>query len=311
MKKFPKTPNTDLVVAVCAVACMAVESCGHDDYEDEDGTTEEVVVDTSACRGGDPMTSTTTLMFNGVEFTMVHVPAGTFYMGLQNTDTAAQNYDIVASAYEADVHRVTMSSYAIGETEVTQGLWQAVVGQTPNAGAKQWSNKRGRGANYPAYFVSYYDVINKFLPKLNSAHLLPDGYEFTLPTEAQWEFAAQGGEQPGYMRFAGSNDIDSVAWWYMNGEQTTHEVKTKAPNALGIYDMTGNLWEWNSDYYDYYPSGEQTDPTGPEEGVDRVIRGGSYDTGDGRSVIHARVYSDYPASRNEYLGFRIAVNPTK
>ncbi|MCQ2236568.1 MAG: formylglycine-generating enzyme family protein [Bacteroidales bacterium] len=289
------------------VASSLLLSCEHDKIEDEEEA-KEVVVDAASCKSGNPLEKTCKMSFNGVDFTMIKVPAGSFLMGCQSTDPSKPNYDEVATEYEGPVHLVKMSTYAIGETEVTQGLWEAVVGQTPNQGAKQWSKKRGRGANYPAYHVSIYDICNKFLPKLNSANLLPDGYEFTLPTEAQWEYAAQGGEQSEYIRFSGSNNIDDVAWWYINGGQVTHEVKTKQPNALGIYDMTGNLWEWTSDYYDYYENGEQEDPTGPKEGVDRVIRGGSFDTGDGRSVIHARVYSDYPASRNEYLGFRLAVN---
>lgn len=297
-----------LNAAVVISLMMIVTACDHDNGDDEEMKVVEVVVDPSRCTGGNPFdASATRFVFNGVEFTMVRVDTGKFYMGCQSADPDARNYDVVATDYEGPVHLVNMSTYAIGQTEVTQGLWESVMGQTPIYGAKQWSKKRGRGAEYPAYYISYYDIINKFLPKLNSANLLPSGYEFVLPTEAQWEYAAQGGEQSEYVRYSGSNDIDEVAWWYVNGDQTTHEVKTKKPNALGIYDMTGNLWEWTSDYYDYYASGEQTDPTGPAEGVDHVIRGGSYDTGDGRSVIHARVYSDYPASRNEYLGFRIAV----
>ncbi len=303
--------NARVALTIFTITIYAMISCSHDDWGGEEDDSRIVTIDPTQCKGGNPIEATTKLTFNGVEFTMVCVPGGTFLMGCQSSDPEGVNYDVVATAYEGPVRKVTMSTYAIGETEVTQQLWEAVVGQTPNAGARQWSNKRGRGANYPAYNVSYYDVINKFLPVLNSANLLPAGYEFTLPTEAQWEFAAQGGEQDRYIRYSGADDIDAVAWWYMNGDQTTHEVKTKAPNALGIYDMTGNLWEWTSDFYDYYDENQTTDPTGPSVGVDRVIRGGSYDTGDGRSVIHARVYSDYPASRNEYLGFRVAVNKTK
>lgn len=287
---------------------LSISSCSHDDVVDEEETFREIIVIPSECKGGNPLESTATLSFNGVDFTMVRVPGGEFLMGCQSANPESSNYDVVATDYEGPVRKIVMSTYAIGETEVTQQLWEAVVGATPIAGARHWSNKRGRGANFPAYHVSYYDVVNKFLPVLNSANLLPSGYEFTLPTEAQWEFAAQGGAQPDYIRYAGSDDINEVAWWYMNADQTTHEVKTKAPNALGIYDMTGNLWEWTSDFYDYYDESQLVDPTGPTVGVDHVIRGGSYDTGDGRSVIHARVYSDYPASRNEYLGFRIAVN---
>ncbi|MCQ2204062.1 MAG: formylglycine-generating enzyme family protein [Bacteroidales bacterium] len=298
------------LIASSFIAPTLFIACDHDPYE-EDDSEKAIEIITASCKGGNPIDQTCTLAFNGVEFTMVKVPEGEFYMGCQSSDENAQNYDLVATDYEGPVHKVKMSTFAIGETEVTQGLWEAVVGQTPINGAKQWSNKRGRGPNHPAYNVSYYDVNNKFLPMLNKANLLPEGYEFTLPTEAQWEYSAQGGPQDEYIRFSGSNAIDDVAWWYINGNQTTHDVKTKKPNALGIYDMTGNLWEWTSDYYDYYEGEEQTDPTGPEVGVDHVIRGGSYDTGDGRSVIHARVYSDYPASRNEYLGFRIAVNKKK
>lgn len=297
-----------LIFALSLGLPLCLVACDHDDSGSDDVMPSEVVVDPSKCSGGDPFSvSLTRFVFNGVEFYTVRVDAGQFFMGCQSVDPYGLNYDPVAADYDGPVHKVDMSTFAIGQTEVTQALWEAVVGQTPIYGAKQWSNKRGRGADYPAYYVSYYDVNNKFLPVLNSAGLLPDGYVFSLPTEAQWEYAAQGGEQAEYSRFSGSNDINEVAWWYSNGQQTTHVVKTKKPNSLGIYDMTGNLWEWTSDYYDYYPADDQVNPSGPSEGVDHVIRGGSYDTGDGRSVIHSRVYSDYPASRNEYLGFRISV----
>ncbi len=298
------------VLAVIFGAVVSATSCSKE-AEDEIVPAAEVVVDPSRCSGGNPIERTTTMTFNGVEFTMVAVPAGSFLMGIQSDDPSAAAYDEVATEFEKPIHTVRLSAYAIGETEVTQELWKAVVGQSPIDGAKQWSNTRGRGDKFPAYNVSYYDIVNRFLPKLNSANLLPTGMEFVVPTEAEWEFAAQGGERTDYIRYAGSDVIDEVAWYYDNAGQTTHEVKTKKPNSLGIYDMTGNIWEWTADFYDYYDGAEQTDPMGAATGVDYVIRGGSFDTGAARSVIHARVYSDYPASRNEYLGFRIAVRTKK
>ena len=184
---------------------------------------------------------------NGVSFKMIAVKDGTFQMG---------------NGYYG-VHQVTLSDYYIGETEVTQELWNAVMGSNPS----YFTGNMQR----PVEQVSW-DDCQTFISKLNQL----TGETFRLPTEAQWEYAARGGNQAQGRLYSGSNTIDNVAWYGSNSSSTTHPVKTKAPNELGIYDMSGNVWEWCSDCYGSYSSAAQTDPTGPSKGSHRVIRGGSW-----------------------------------
>lgn len=200
-------------------------------------------------QGGENITFTV----NGVSFTMVPVEGGTFTMGA----TSEQGSD--ADGDEKPAHRVTLSSYYIGETEVTQELWQAVMGNNPS---------RFKGSNRPVECVSW-DACQVFIRKLNSL----TGKNFRLPTEAEWEFAARGGNKSQGYRFSGGNDLGTVGWY---SENSGHPVKTKKPNELGIYDMSGNVWEWCHDWDGAYNVGSQTDPTGPTSGSDRVCRGGSW-----------------------------------
>ena len=223
---------------------------------------------------------------NGVEFKMVFVEGGTFTMGA----TSEQGDD--AYEYEYPTHRVTLSDYYIGETEVTQTLWKAVMGSNPSY---------FKGDNLPVERVSYKDV-KEFITKLNQK----TGKTFRLPTEAEWEYAARGGKKSKGYKYAGSNNIDDVAWYYENSNNKTHPVKTKRPNELGIYDMSGNVWEWCSDNYGAYSSSSQTNPTGPSSGSDRVYRGGSWSGDAGRCRVSNR--DDYrPSSRYNNLGFRLAL----
>ena len=195
-----------------------------------------------------------TFYANGVSFDMVEVRGGTFRMGA----TSEQGGD--AESYEKPVHSVELSSYYIGKTEVTQELWQAVMGCNPS---------KFIGDNMPVVGVSWYDC-QEFIRKLNSLTC----QNFRLPTEAEWEFACRGGNNSRGYKYSGSNYIDNVAWYTDNSGDKTHLVATKSPNELGIYDMTGNVWEWCSDWYGDYSSGAQINPKGPYDGVDRVFRGG-------------------------------------
>ena len=193
---------------------------------------------------------------NGVSFEMVRVEGGTFRMGA----TAEQGRD--ADSNEKPTHQVTLSSYRIGKTEVTQALWQAVMGSNPS---------NFKGSNLPVEQVSWEDC-QTFIRKLNAL----TGKNFRLPTEAEWEFAARGGNNSQGFKYSGSKKIDNVAWYKDNSSSTTHPVATKAPNELGIYDMIGNVYEWCNDWYSSYTSAPQTNPTGPNSGSNRVSRGGSW-----------------------------------
>ena len=178
--------------------------------------------------GGTSNNPSNTFTANGVSFTMKFVEGGTFQMGA----TSEQGSD--ATSAESPVHSVTLSGYWMGETEVTQELWQAVMGSNPSYFS---------GTNLPVEYVSWNDIVNDFLPKLNNM----TGKNFRLPTEAEWEYAARGGKSGGY-KYAGSDDVGSVAWYYDNSSSKTHTVKTKSPNELGLYDMSGNVWEWCQDW---------------------------------------------------------------
>ena len=195
----------------------------------------------------------------GVTFNMVLVKSGTFYMGAQKDDPNAPNYDEEAWSREAPVHEVTLSSYYIAESEVTQDLWMAVMGSNPSHFV---------GGLRPVEQVTYYDCQN-FINKLNQM----TGLNFRFPTEAEWEFAARGGNESYGYKYSGSDIIDDVAWYSADGKKTG-DVMTKKANELGIYDMSGNVMEWCSDVFADYSSEPQTDPTGPSTGVDRVVRGG-------------------------------------
>ena len=229
-----------------------------------------------------------TFTVNGVSFTMVNVKGGTFTMGA--TDEQGEDPD----SDEFPPHQVTLSNYSIGETEVTQELWRAVMGSNPS---------NFNGDNLPVECVSW-DDCQTFITKLNQL----TGGNFRLPTEAEWEYAARGGEKTKNYKYAGSNTIGNVAWYKDNSNNETHPVGMKAPNELGLYDMCGNVWEWCQDWYGDYSDGAQTNPTGPSSGTLRVNRGGSFN----RLAVYTRLskrgnlYSDY---YRKDLGLRLVSGP--
>ncbi|MBQ2188527.1 MAG: formylglycine-generating enzyme family protein [Bacteroidales bacterium] len=228
---------------------------------------------------------------NGVTFEMVAVAGGTFTMG----GTSEQGSDVLSD--ELPTHSVTLSNFHIGKYEVTQALWQAVMGSNPSYFS---------GSDQPVEQVSWNDC-QEFITQLNqlcSSQL--NGKQFTLPTEAQWEYAARGGNQSMHYKYSGSNTIGNVAWCYDNSGSTTHSVGTKSPNELGIYDMSGNVWEWCQDWYGSYSSGSQTNPTGPSSGSYRVYRGGSWINDAGSCRVSYRI-NIIPGNRNYALGFRLAL----
>ena len=231
----------------------------------------------------------------GVTFKMIAVEGGTFTMGA----TSEQGSD--ACDEEKPTHSVTLSSYRIGETEVTQALWQAVMGQKPTSDGSQWSSSYGLGGNYPAYYVSWNDCQD-FIRKLNAL----TGESFRLPTEAEWEYAARGGNKSRGYKYAGSNTLGNVAWYSDNSGSQTHNVATKSPNELGLYDMSGNVREWCQDWYGSYSSGSQTNPTGPSSSSRRVDRGGSWLSNAWDCRVSTRYYVT-PGYRYDYIGLRLAL----
>jgi len=225
---------------------------------------------------------------NGVTFEMVHVQGGTFMMGC----TAEQGSDCFSD--EKPAHQVTVSSFNIGKYEVTQAQWKAVMGNNPSY---------FKGDNLPVENVSW-DDVQEFISKLNAK----TGKKYRLPTEAEWEFAARGGNSSkGYM-YSGSNTLSNVAWYEDNSGEKTHPVGSKQPNELGIYDMSGNVYEWCSDWYGVYTSAAQTNPKGASSGSYRVLRGGSwYNTAVFCRV--ARGSYNIPGGRNRGYGLRLVVLP--
>lgn len=206
--------------------------------------------------------SSRTFTVKGVSFRMKLVKAGTFMMGAtpEMEDDALDN--------EFPVHKVTLTKdYYMGETQVTQALWQAVMGKNPS-----WFPGNDQR---PVECVSWNDCQD-FIEQLNRI----TGEHFRLPTEAEWEFAARGGNESKGCHYAGSNDLDEVAWYDEEcGKGSTHPVAGKQPNELGLYDMSGNVYEWCADWYeeDYYQTSPDVDPQGPVSGPNRVLRGGSWD----------------------------------
>jgi formylglycine-generating enzyme required for sulfatase activity len=287
-----------------------------------------------------------TITVKGVSFKMIRVQGGTFTMGC----TSEQGSD--CDGDEKPSHTVTLSTYYIGETEVTQELWKAVMGDNPSyfkptenktdvsrcsydafvadiqkLNAKKPGSMRvptrqewdaamvtvtkSGSLKRPVENVSWEDC-QEFIRRLNEL----TGKKFRLPTEAEWEFAARGGTKSAGYKYSGSNDLNSVAWYWDNAgtkgksspDYGTHVVKTKKPNELGIYDMSGNVYEWCSDWHGDYTDAAQTNPKGASSGSDRVRRGGGWDDGARRCRSSDRSYCT-PDYRFYYLGLRLVLVP--
>ena len=232
-------------------------------------TISDVTALIDALLGGAPLPEKNyeVITVNGVTFKMIKVQGGTFTMGATPDHGTEDPWND-----EWPTHEVTVSSFSIGQTEVTQELWQAVMGSNPSYFTGD--------ANRPVETVSW-DECQQFIATLNQL----TGVNFRMPTEAEWEYAARGGNMTGGYKYAGSNDINEIAWWDDNacdgvGESSpdygTHPVALKKANELGLYDMSGNVWEWCQDWYGPYSEEAQINPTGPETGTEHLHRGGSW-----------------------------------
>jgi len=239
---------------------------------------------------------------NGLNLALIAVSGGTFTM----VCTSEQGD---CDSVETPTHQVTLSDFYIGKYEVTQGQWRAIMGNNPS----YFTN----GDKYPVECVSWDDIVgtsgatmviknityyaNGFIYKLNQL----TGRQYRLPTEAEWEFAARGGRSSNGYKYSGSNTVGNVAWYWENSGNRTHAVGGKSANELGIYDMSGNVYEWCSDWWGVYSSNAQTDPTGPSTNSIRVARGGSWNH-DARSARVSYRSFRYPDGSGYHLGFRLA-----
>lgn len=268
----------EAVAAVVGIVCDKFLSVGEDMEQKTEQKTESAP-QLVAVEGSQTFT------VNGVKFTMVPVEGGTFTMGA----TSEQGSDALAAEYPA--HQVTLSDYYIGQTEVTQALWKVVMGSNPSC---------HKGDNLPVEQVSW-DDCQVFIQKLNQL----TGKQFRLPTEAEWEYAARGGRKSRGYKYAGGNNIGLVAWCGDNSGNRTHTVATKQANELGVYDMSGNVEEWCSDWYDGYQSSSQSDPQRPSLGSCRVNRGGSCYCNAGDCRVSYRFFG-IPDFRYNDLGLRLS-----
>ncbi|MFI3296420.1 MAG: SUMF1/EgtB/PvdO family nonheme iron enzyme [bacterium] len=259
----------------------------------------------------------------GESFNMIFVDAGTFNMG------ATFEQKGYAASDEDSVKNISLSSYYIEQHEITQELWYAVMGTTilqqRDSVTLTYQNDtiitdwplHGEGNLYPMYYISYKECV-KFCTELNAllSDQLPEGYYFRLPTEAEWEYAARGGSKNLSSLYSGDDDISNVAWYNENSGSATREVGLKNANELGIYDMSGNVWEWCLDWYnaDFYSSSKQ-DPINKvvtEGDTCRVIRGGGWGFGNTYCRVSNRAAGSSGAiktsdKRSGFLGFRLAL----
>jgi len=245
----------------------------------------------TACDATDePESAIETIKVNGVSFNMVKVKGGSLTMNMEFLVFEHFLY------YQDSTLNVTVRDFSIGQTEVTQALWLAVMGTNPSEFTGNLQN--------PVEMVSW-DDCQEFITRLN----MLTGKSFRLPTEAEWEYAARGGNKSQGNKYAGSSNIDEVCWYTDNSDATTHAVATKSPNELELYDMSGNVYERCQDWYyeDYsFISGEQINPTGPDSGTLRVMRGGSYMIDANRCRVSRRGYIT-PTLKRNYIGLRLAL----
>lgn len=228
---------------------------------------------------------------DGVEMEMVWVEGGSFTMGSNATPKGVK----LTYTLARPEHRVTVDGYFIGRYEVTQGLWQAVMGENPS--------KFKGSANLPVESVSWTEA-QEFAMRLSQM----TGRRFRLPSEAEWEYAARGGSKSQRNPYAGCNrnQLDNHGWYCVNSDGSTHAVGQLQPNELGLYDMSGNVAEWCQDWVEAYTSEEQTNPRGPRQGENRVLRGGHYNSTSAACTVYDRGWY-LPNGKYELYGLRIVM----
>ena len=282
-----------VLIILCCV--LALQSCNKDNTKNE--TINGFDINWTGDLGKKEKDAVRDMISN-----MVKVETGTFYMGAQKDSVEYYCYDEEATSIEGPVHEVTVSEFYINKYEVTQLLWEAIMGETPNdENDMQWEDEFGKGDNYPAYRISY-DEVETFIGKLNEY----TGLRFSLPTEAQWEYAAKGGKNTSYSLYAGGGDVLEVAWIDSNSDKCS-EIGKKNANGLGLYDMSGNVWEMCQDWYYDYTEEAVTDPVGEEynQGY-KVFRGGSWNTNAQQARVTAR-YRQGIHYRDYNTGFRLVI----
>ncbi|MFM9062950.1 MAG: formylglycine-generating enzyme family protein, partial [Pirellula sp.] len=236
----------------------------------------------------------------GIDIRFHWCPAGSFQMGSPSSEKGRDS--------DEDSVKVTHSQgFWMMETECWQALWVAVMGSSKSS---EWKQENGVGDKYPAYYISQ-DEATQFARKLNElleAEGMIAGYEVRLPTEAQWEYAVRAGSTTAYFFGDDEKKLDEYGWYRQNSGSKNHQVGTKKPNAWGIHDGHGSVWEWCSDWYDSkYPKGPLTDPVGPSTGSVRALRGGSWIIGAAscRSAFRGRYVPSYRYGND---GFRVALS---
>ena len=294
MVKLKASAPSDLQIRLSKEAVAAVSNA-NDVMQDNASTSSTATSQSSTTTGyttGSSVVSGSNVISipvkNGITIDMVKVEAGTFMMGA--TSEMQDPFDD-----EKPVHQVTLTNdYYMGKYEVTQALWQSVMGSNPS---------KFKGDDFPVEQVSWNDC-QEFISKLNNL----TGKKFRLPTEAEWEYAARGGKKSrGYQYYSGSSNISDVAWHAGNSRKKTHPVGKKQANELCIYDMTGNVGEWCQDRYDSYVSSSQTNPTGAVSGSNRVFRGGSWN-GNARFCCLSYRDNGTPDYRDDYFGLRLVLS---
>ena len=282
-----KFPIKSLIFSAClfAVACSSTDDLPYNEmYLTDETTTDYSDIASSV----DPVSGSTILTVPvkaGINIKLVVVEGGTFSMG-------AMSSDVVAFNDEKTQHEVTLRTYAIGQTEVTQGLWKSVMDNNPSV---------FKGDELPVENVTWKDC-QTFIARLNTL----TGLNFRLPTEAQWEFAARGGNKSRGTTFSGSNQYAEVGWCYKNSKHSTHRVAQLQPNEIGIYDMTGNVFEWCSDLYGTYSPLSQDNPAGTVNGSNRISRGGCFSYSESRARLTMRNNLP-PSTKYSGLGLRIVL----